>query len=77
MRIYVNSWPVILFPSRLIINNLTLWFVRREFKKSGLTLTRKQTARFVKEFRNCKKSYSGWTLVEIQKKNGKTIKLKP
>ena len=76
MRMFVNSWPVLIFPSRLIINNFTLGFVRREFKKEGIILTRQQTARFVREFRKSKKRHPDWVLAEFEKNGGKKIRIK-
>lgn len=76
MRISVNSWPVFVFPSWLLINNFTLGFVRREFKKQGIVLTWDQTAYFVREFRKSKKRHPDWVFLELQK-NGKKFSIKP
>ena len=60
----------LLFPTGLILNRLTAGFVRKQLKKEGVNLTRKQTVLFIKELKRYKKTHRDWNLVEVEE-NGK------
>ena len=75
MKITINTRTVFRFPTRLIANHVTAAAVCRKLKKEGMQLTRKQTRLLIKEIRRYKKSHAGWNLVEIDEKNGDSIKV--
>ena len=75
MTITINTRTVFRFPTKLIVNRFTVVAIRRKLKKEGIWLTRKQTLLLIKEIRRYKKSHAGWNLVEIDEKNGDSIKV--
>jgi hypothetical protein len=60
----------LLFPTGLILNRLTAGFVRKQLKKEGVHLTRKQTVLFIKELKKYRRQHRDWNLVEVEE-NGK------
>ena len=76
MKITINTRTVFLFPTGLIANRFTAGIVRRKLKKEGIRLTRKQTSLLIKEITRYKKNHTDWNLVEVDNKNGDTVKVK-
>ena len=76
MKITVNNHTVFRFPTGLIINRLTAGIIRRQLKKRGLGLTRRQTALFIKELKQYKKRHPDWNLVETTEKDGDSVIVK-
>lgn len=76
MKITVNTRTVFRFPTCLTLNRLTAWIIRRKLKKEGIQLTGKQTARMLKELKRYKKNHADWNLVEVNSKNGNTVKVR-
>jgi replication-associated recombination protein RarA len=54
------------FPTSLVLNRLTAGIVRKQLKKEGIHLTRKQTVLFIKELKRYKKTHRDWNLVEVE-----------
>ena len=71
-----QSKLVLRFPTGLVLNCLTAGFVRKELKKEGIHLTRKQTVLFIKELKRYKKKHREWNLVEAQGLNGENVIIK-
>ena len=65
------------FPTALVLNRLTAGIVRKQLKKEGIHLTRKQTVLFIKELKRYKKTHRDWNLVEAEEdgKNSVIIKI--
>ncbi len=61
-----NTKLALHFPTGLILNRCTAGIVRKELKKEGITLTRKQTVLFIKELKRYKKTHRDWNLVEVE-----------
>lgn len=76
MKITINTRTVFLFPTGLIAYCFAAGMIRRKLKKEGIRLTRKQTWLFIKEIRRYKKNHTDWNLVEVEDKNGDTVRLK-
>lgn len=76
MKITVNTRTVFIFPTGLIANRFTAGMIRRKLKKEGIRLTKKQIWLFIKEIRRYKKNHTDWNLVEVEDKNGDTVRLK-
>ena len=80
MKILIN-WDntklALHFPTGLILNRCTAGIVRKELKKEGITLTRKQTVLLIKELKRYKKTHRDWNLVEVTEsgKNSVIIKI--
>lgn len=71
MKIKINDCTALCFPMWL-----TAGFIRRKLQKEGIKLTRKQTALLIKEIKRYKKNHSEWNLIEVDEKNGNTVKIK-
>lgn len=76
MKITVNTRTVFLFPTALIFDCFTAGIIRRKLKKGKIRLTTKQIKLFIKEFKRYRKKHTDWNLVEIENKNGYTIKVR-
>ena len=76
MKITANTRTVFCFPTGLIANGLTTGIIRGQLKKEGIILTGKQTARLIKELKQYKETHPDWNLVEVDKSNGDTVKIK-
>ena len=73
MKITINTRTVFVLPTGLGMNRLTAGIIRRQLKKEGIILTRKQMLLFIKTVRRYKKSHADWNLAEVESKNGDTI----
>lgn len=58
------------FPTGLVLNRFTAGIVRKQLKKEGVNLTRKQTVLFIKELKKYRRHHRDWNLVEVEE-NGK------
>ncbi len=76
MKITLNTRNVFFFPTGLIANRFTAGIIRRKLIKKGIRLTRKQIGLFIKEFKQYKKNHTDWNLVEVENKDGYTVKVK-
>lgn len=63
----------ICLPTKMCLNTFTAIFVPNIFKNSGVTITRKQARRFVKEIIKFRTRHKGWKLVEVHSANGEQI----
>lgn len=65
------------FPTDLVLNRCTAGIVRKQLKKEGINLTRKQTVLLIKELKKYKKTHRDWNLVEVTEggKNSVIIKI--
>ena len=61
-----NTKLALHFPTGLVLNRLTAGIVRKQLKKEGIHLTRKQTVLFIKELKRYKRTHRDWNLVEIE-----------
>ena len=64
------------FPTSLVLNRLTAGIVRKQLKKEGIHLTRKQTVLFIKELKRYKKTHRDWNLVEAEENGGNKVIIK-
>ena len=64
MKIIVNSRTIFRFPTALVLNRLTLGFIRRQLRKNGVNLTKKQILALIKELKLYRKKYKNWNLIE-------------
>ena len=76
MKITLNTRTVFRFPTGLILNRFTSGMIRRNLKKEGIRLTRRQTARLIKEIKRYKKNHADWNLAEICEAGGRTVHIK-
>ena len=79
MKISIN-WDNTKFtlrlPTGLVLNRLTAGIVRKELKKEGITLTRKQTVLFIKELKKYKRAHRDWNLVEVTENDTNSVIIK-
>ena len=76
MKITLNARTVFRFPTGLILNRFTASLIRRNLKKEGIRLTRRQTARLIKEIKWYQKNHADWNLAEIREAGGRTVQIK-
>ena len=81
MKIIINGndrhVPIkLLFPTGLVLNRLTVTFIPKALKDNcGITITRKQALRLIKELRRCKKRFPGWKIVEVKSADGECVEI--
>lgn len=61
------------FPTGLVLNRLTAGIVRKQLKKEGIHLTRKQTVLFIKELKKYRRHHRDWNLVEVTENDNHVI----
>lgn len=64
------------FPTALVLNRLTAGIVRKQLKKEGFHLTRKQTVLLIKELKRYKKTHRDWNLVEVTESGTNSVIIK-
>ena len=64
------------FPTGLILNRLTAGIVRKQLKKEGIHLTRRQTVLFIKELKKYRRQHRDWNLVEVSENDTNSIIIK-
>ncbi|MBR2019047.1 MAG: hypothetical protein IKA05_01455 [Clostridia bacterium] len=62
-------------PSALLLNRFSAMLIRRALKKKGVTVTRKQTARFLKALKHYKCEHRDWKLLEICDKKNQHVEI--
>ena len=67
----------IAFPTALLCNRFSAFLVRRSLKKEGITLTKNQTAGFLKALKQYRKTHPDWTLVEVTHADGRQVLIRP
>ena len=76
MKVSVNSRTVFWFPTCLIVNRLSVGWIRKKLNKAGLHLTKKQTLLLMGELKKYKRRAPDWNLVEATKGDGERIVVK-
>lgn len=72
-----------LFPTRFIVNSLTLKFVKNHFLehrpcdtvKSEKRLTWRQRRQLASELKRIKRKYKNWVLLEVESSDGEYVKI--
>ena len=64
------------FPTGLVLNRFTAGIVRKQLKKEGIHLTRKQTVLFIKELKKYRRQHRDWNLVEVSENDTNSIIIK-
>ena len=75
MKIKLNSRTVFVFPTGLIVGNLTAGLIGRQLKKYGVHLSRSQISYIIKEIKRYKKTHDGWKLIEAEDSSGSVVSL--
>ena len=81
MRVTINGndrhIPIkLLFPTGLVLNRLTVYFIPKALKDSNISLTRQQAVKLIKELKRCKKRFPDWKLVEVKTADGECVEVK-
>ena len=64
------------FPTGLVLNRFTAGIVRKQLKKEGIHLTRKQTVLFIKELKKYRRQHRDWNLVEVSENDTNSVIIK-
>ena len=64
------------FPTGLVLNRLTAGIVRKQLKKEGVNLTRRQTVLFIKELKKYRRHHRDWNLVEVTENDTNSVIIK-
>ena len=64
------------FPTGLVLNRFTAGIVRKQLKKEGIHLTRKQTVLFIKELKKYRRHHRDWNLVEVSENDTNSVIIK-
>lgn len=63
-------------PTGLVLNRLTAAVAPKCLRNSGVSITGKQAAAFVRELNRFRRAHPEWVLVEVQSANGEYVKVK-
>ena len=75
MRYTVTFTPIPVFPTGLIVGNLTAGLIGRQLEKYGVHLSRSQISYIIKEIKRYKKTHDGWKLIEAEDGSGSVVSL--
>ena len=65
------------FPTALLCNRFSAFWIRRSLKKQGVILTKKQTTKFLKALKKYRKEHTDWKLVEVHTADGEHVVIYP
>ena len=80
MRIIIqeekDKTRVLRFPTGLFCNRFAAMLLRHSLKKKGVTVTRKQTAHFLKTLKQYRRAHPEWELADIRDQKGRRVQIK-
>ena len=66
----------LLFPTGLLLNNITAIFVHRAMKKKGISIRIGHLRTLMKVLKRYKRKHKNWNLVEVNSSDGNYVQIK-